>query len=138
MSQDRLSNDEFLTRLAQLFENTTAKHHGSVFLTQKRLTPYTGETQSPSTANLEAVLADTPAPILIRATNGANKADRAKGQKIKFSTVVDESALGEFYVRYAEVWKVGMSALKRRDKKKKNKAKKKKTTAQPEAAPVSQ
>jgi signal recognition particle subunit SRP14 len=53
--------------------------------------------------------------------------------------VVDESALGEFFIRYSEVWKVGMSALKRRDKKKKNKAKKKKTAAaQPEAAPVSQ
>ena len=52
--------------------------------------------------------------------------------------MVDESGLGEFFVRYSEVWKLGMAALKRRDKKKKNKAKKKKTTtAQPGAAPAS-
>lgn len=65
--------------------------------------------------------------MLIRATNGASKRAR-EIRKIKFSTVVEPDGLDGFFVRYAEVCKVGMTALKKRDRKKKNKRKK---TAKP-------
>lgn len=58
-----------------------------------------------------------PLPILIRATNGKNqKADKSK--KIKLSTVVEVDALEGFYAKYADVCKVGMSNLKKRDRSK--------------------
>lgn len=68
-----------------------------------------------------------PLPIIIRATNGKSKEHRAK--KIKLSTVVDSDALESFFTKYAEVCKLGMSGLKKRDRskrKEKLKAKKKK------------
>jgi len=67
-----------------------------------------------------------PLPILVRATNGKSKAGLTG--KIKFSTVVEPDALEAFFVRYAEVCKAGMGALKKRDRsgRKKAKAKKKK------------
>jgi signal recognition particle subunit SRP14 len=66
-------------------------------------------------------------PILIRATNGKSKEKRDK--KIKLSTVVGVDALDGFFAKYAEVCKLGMSGLKKRDRskqKEKLKAKKKK------------
>ena len=56
--------------------------------------------------------------------NGNRKVEK----KVKLSTIVQPDALDGFYVRYAELCKVGMSALKKRDrsKRKKDKAKKKK------------
>lgn len=67
-----------------------------------------------------------PLPVIIRATNGKSKEKRAK--KIKLSTVVNPEDLDAFYVRYADVCKAGMAALKPRDRsKKKAKAKKKKS-----------
>lgn len=68
-----------------------------------------------------------PLPIIIRATNGKSKANRAA--KIKLSTIVEPDELEGFFARYAEVCKGGMSALKKRDRskaKEKLKAKKKK------------
>ena len=68
-----------------------------------------------------------PLPIIIRATNGKSKDNR--GKKIKLSTVVEADALEAFYAKYAEVCKLGMSGLKKRDRskqKEKLKAKKKK------------
>lgn len=68
-----------------------------------------------------------PLPIIIRATNGKSKEKRDK--KIKLSTVVDANALDAFFAKYAEVCKLGMSGLKKRDRskqKEKLKAKKKK------------
>jgi len=68
-----------------------------------------------------------PLPILIRATNGKSKEKR--DTKIKLSTVVESDALDAFFVKYAEVCKLGMSGLKKRDRskqKEKLKAKKKK------------
>jgi signal recognition particle subunit SRP14 len=68
-----------------------------------------------------------PFPILIRATNGKSKEKRDK--KIKLSTVVGVDALDGFFAKYAEVCKLGMSGLKKRDRskqKEKLKAKKKK------------
>jgi signal recognition particle subunit SRP14 len=67
-----------------------------------------------------------PLPILIRATNGKS---RDKREKIKLSTIVEVDALEGFFARYAEVCKLGMSGLKKRDRskqKEKLKAKKKK------------
>lgn len=69
-----------------------------------------------------------PMPVIVRATNGKSK--RSKSSKIKLSTVVQPHDLESFYVRYAEVCKAGMAALKPRDRsKKKAKAKKKRTAA---------
>lgn len=69
-----------------------------------------------------------PQPILIRASNGKSKRDR--GSKIKITTIVKSDELEGFYVRYADVCKAGMTALKPRDRsKKKAKAKKKKPAA---------
>lgn len=68
-----------------------------------------------------------PLPILIRASNGKGKGKRDK--KVKLSTIVEAHALEEFFARYAEVCKQGMSGLKKRDRaaaKEKLKAKKKK------------
>lgn len=68
-----------------------------------------------------------PLPIIIRATNGKSKEKRDK--KIKLSTVVEANNIESFYVKYAEVCKLGMSGLKKRDRskaKEKLKAKKKK------------
>jgi len=69
----------------------------------------------------------TPLPIIIRATNGKSKDHRDK--KIKLSTIVQGDALDGFFAKYAEVCKLGMSGLKKRDRskqKEKLKAKKKK------------
>jgi signal recognition particle subunit SRP14 len=68
-----------------------------------------------------------PLPVIIRASNGKSKAKRDK--KIKLSTIVETGALEGFFARYAEVCKLGMSGLKKRDRskaKEKLKAKKKK------------
>jgi signal recognition particle subunit SRP14 len=68
-----------------------------------------------------------PLPIIIRASNGKSKANRDK--KIKLSTIVESDALDGFFAKYAEVCKLGMSGLKKRDRskaKEKLKAKKKK------------
>ncbi|KAJ9504049.1 hypothetical protein H2202_000105 [Exophiala xenobiotica] len=76
-------------------------------------------------------LADAQPQILIRATNGLSKAHRTpktKSTKIRLATVVDTAEIDAFYMRYAEVCKKGMEALRKRDKKKakvKAKAKKK-------------
>ncbi len=68
-----------------------------------------------------------PLPIIIRASNGKSKDNR--GKKIKLSTIVEADSLEGFFSRYAEVCKLGMSGLKKRDRskaKEKLKAKKKK------------
>ncbi|PQE32460.1 signal recognition particle 14kD protein [Rutstroemia sp. NJR-2017a WRK4] len=121
------SNDEFFAKLTELFDTRRQKDHGSVFLTQKTLT-----------YGLDASSTE-PLPILIRATNGTSKTDRAK-RKIKLSTVVQPDQLEGFFLRYAEICKGGMSALKKRDRskaKEKQKAKKRKmgmsTAPQPAA-----
>ena len=64
-------------------------------------------------------------PILIRATDGKSKDHRAT--KVKLSTVVQPDALEAFFARYVDVWKAGMTTLKKRDRgRKKAKAKKRK------------
>ena len=71
---------------------------------------------------------DAPLPVIVRATNGKWKEEKAL--KVQISTIVQPDALDGFYVRYAEVCKGGMQALKKRDrsKRKKDKAKKRKGT----------
>jgi len=68
-----------------------------------------------------------PLSLIIRASNGKSKVNRAK--KVKLSTIVEADSLEGFYARYAELCKGGMSGLKKRDRskaKEKLKAKKKK------------
>ncbi|KAF8424138.1 signal recognition particle 14kD protein [Tirmania nivea] len=123
MHQQLLSNEEFFQKLGQLFATTTKQEFGSVFLTQKRLIPHNqGSDEKPQEDTLaDLTLAETPGPVLIRATNGASKENR--NAKIKFSTLVEPDAIDAFYVRYAEVCKTGMTALKKKNRKKKNKKK---------------
>ncbi|KAI8950181.1 signal recognition particle 14kD protein [Xylaria longipes] len=121
-----LSNDEFFAKLVELFDSRKGKDHGSIVLTQKRLSY---DQALPEVAD-ETVIPDLhpprPLPILIRATNAKGKEDRKAKQKIKLSTVVEPDALPGFFERYAEVCKLGMASLKPRDRsKRKGKAKKK-------------
>ncbi|KAF3920886.1 hypothetical protein ABW21_db0206295 [Orbilia brochopaga] len=185
MPQERLSHDEFFTRLAELL--ASKKDHGSVFLTQKRLSydpanpppqktlTRPAKVTKPSTASsaaakkkptrpatstftktayphptpddlkddLLALLTSTPAPtvitsedptasspslpILIRATNGKSNDPRHDGKHVKLSTVVEEEQMEAFFARYAEAWKQGLTALKKKVRKgKKSKKVKKK------------
>ncbi|KAF1945793.1 signal recognition particle, SRP9/SRP14 subunit [Clathrospora elynae] len=133
MAREHLTNDEFFTQLANLFEYTRTKGHGSVYLTQKRMTFDTSSTPPSPTKFADDPLWDThpeePLPILIRASN--NKSDKKKGtdrehiDKIKLSTLVKPDGLDAFYIRYVDACKVGMTGLKKRDKKKKKTTKKK-------------
>jgi hypothetical protein len=61
----------------------------------------------------------TPYPVLIRATNSKSKKD-----KIKLATVVQSDQLPGFYAKYADVCRVGMTGLKKRDRSKGKKKKK--------------
>ncbi|KAL6252311.1 hypothetical protein RBB50_000029 [Rhinocladiella similis] len=134
MAQERLSNEDFLSRLAQLFTTTHSQSHGSVFLTQKSISLST-ESPTPSSH---------PQQILIRATNGLSKTHRTpktktKSAKLRLATVVDTADLDTFYTRYADVCKKGMEALRKRDKKKakeKAKAKKKNNKGTAGSAPA--
>ncbi|KAJ9138556.1 hypothetical protein NKR19_g7795 [Coniochaeta hoffmannii] len=114
-----LSQDEFFVKLTELFRSHDGKDHGEVFLTQKRFTA--GDT---TTSPCDPAEPPKPAPILIRATDGQSKDDRAS--KIKFSTLVQPDDLDSFYARYAEVCRAGMATLKPRDRTKRRKNKKKK------------
>ncbi|KAI0550898.1 signal recognition particle 14kD protein [Xylaria curta] len=125
-----LSNDEFFAKLVELFDSRKGKDHGSIVLTQKRLT-YNQALPEPAD---ETVIPDLhppqPLPILIRVTNAKGKEDRKAKQKIKLSTVVEPDALPAFFERYADVCKLGMASLKPRDRsKRKGKAKKKSKAA---------
>jgi len=123
-----LTNDEFFAQLAQVFDRTRGKDHGSIFLIQKRLS----YDQPLPDASQEGAFADTspatPLPILIRATNGKSKERKTK--RVKISTIVSPDALPAFFEKYAEVCKAGMTTLKPRDRsKRKGKAKKRKGVA---------
>ncbi|GAP89836.1 putative signal recognition particle 14kd protein [Rosellinia necatrix] len=122
-----LSNDEFFAKLVELFDSRKSKDHGSIILTQKRLSY---DQPLPDAADDAATPADLhpprPLPVLVRATNGKGKDARKAKEKVKLSTVVDPDALPAFFERYAEICKLGMGSLKPRDRsKRKGKAKKK-------------
>ena len=69
------------------------------------------------------------APVIVRATNGdAPKKDpktfkivKGREDKVKLSTIVEQKDLEQFFLRYAEVCKGGMTALKKKEKEKKRK-----------------
>ncbi|KAF2835141.1 signal recognition particle, SRP9/SRP14 subunit [Patellaria atrata CBS 101060] len=132
MSNSHLSNEEFFSKLSELLDSRRDKDHGSIYLTQKRLAFDLSSAVSTPTKVTDDPLWDlhppNPLPIIIRATNGKSKEDRAKGGKIKLSTLVQPDDLEGFYTKYAEICKAGMQALKKRvrTKRKKDKAKKKK------------
>lgn len=125
---------QFFAQLGNLFEHTRTKGHGSVHLSQKRLT-----FDSSSNAPTSAKIADDPLwdthpehslPIVVRASNNKSSkhpgTDRDDRPKTVLSTVVNPGDLDAFYAKYAEACKAGMSGLKKRDKKKAKKVKKKK------------
>ncbi|KAG5956605.1 hypothetical protein E4U58_006522 [Claviceps cyperi] len=130
MSADHLSPDEFLDKLVQLFDRKKGADHGAVYLTQKRFS-FSNEVSVNGKAESLAdslTLEDDggPMPLIIRATNGKSKKERSL--KIKISTIVHPNDVDEFYIRYADICKSGMIALKPRDRsKKKARAKRKKT-----------
>ncbi|KAI5466515.1 signal recognition particle, SRP9/SRP14 subunit [Mariannaea sp. PMI_226] len=128
MAGGHMSHDEFFAKLGELFDNRKGKDHGAIYLSQKRLTYGQDLSVSSEENALPDIYPKKPLPIVIRASNGQGKKDRSS--KVKLSTVVQPDELDGFYVRYADVCKAGMTALKPRDRsKKKAKAKKKKAAA---------
>ncbi|ETN41524.1 uncharacterized protein HMPREF1541_03460 [Cyphellophora europaea CBS 101466] len=130
---NRLSNADFLSRLADLFASTHTANHGSVFLTQKPYNPnsFTSDADADTTSD-ETEQPPSSQQILVRATNGLSSKPRhgvkkspAKTKpKVKISTVVDAGEVEGFFARYADVCKGGMQGLRKRDRKKgKKKAK---------------
>ncbi|KAJ9134804.1 hypothetical protein NKR23_g9919 [Pleurostoma richardsiae] len=128
MAAGPLSHDEFFARLGELINSRKGEDHGTVHLSQKRLT-YGQDSSMPSAPDaLVDLRLDSPLPIIIRATNSKSKENRDR--KVKLSTVVSPDALDVFYARYAELCKGAMTGLKPRDRsKRKTKAKKKRGVA---------
>ncbi|KAJ8101336.1 signal recognition particle, SRP9/SRP14 subunit [Lipomyces tetrasporus] len=121
----RLSNDEFLLKVGELF--TKQQESGTVFLQQKRLTEFdpVEKEHNPSPGNFADISAQGKKyPLLFRASNGASD----KSKKIKYTTVVESDKLEAFWNKYADVVKGGVAGLKKKDKKK-TKGKKKKAPA---------
>ncbi|PNS17505.1 hypothetical protein CAC42_8048 [Sphaceloma murrayae] len=131
MAGPHLSHDEFFNQLTNLLSSRTQEGHGSIWLTQKRLSYDTLENPTPGKV-ADDPLWDThppnPLPLIIRATDGKstiNKVEKKKSKsKVKLSAVVQPDDLDAFYTRYAEVCKTGMTALKKRDRSKRKKVKK--------------
>ncbi|CAM1503703.1 Fc.00g012940.m01.CDS01 [Cosmosporella sp. VM-42] len=128
MATEHMSYDEFFAKLGELFNDRKASDHGAIYLSQKRLT-FDQDVKVPSEENPTPDLQlGKPLPVIVRATDGKGKKKRAS--KVKLSTIVQPDDLEAFYIRYADICKTGMTALKPRDRsKKKAKAKKKKAAA---------
>ncbi|KAG7009062.1 structural maintenance of chromosomes protein 4 [Physcia stellaris] len=142
MTTKPLSIDEFFTKLSTLFDARRNSTHGSIYLTQKRLTspsssqPASNPTPPATSPPVDAPFPDLnpsqPLPLIIRASNGKSKSHREQGEKIKISTIVQPDEVEKFFVRYAEVMKSGTSGLKKRDRsgrKKKEREKERKKEA---------
>jgi len=135
MASPHKSHDEFFSQLSALLDSRQQKGHGSIYLTQKRLSYNNVSAPSTPTKLADDPLWDThppnPLPIIIRATDGESqsKEGQKNKEKVKLSTVVQPDDLEAFYSRYAEVCKAGMQALKKRDRSKRKKTQKKKTKA---------
>ncbi|KJZ72375.1 hypothetical protein HIM_08178 [Hirsutella minnesotensis 3608] len=128
MESQHLSQDEFFDKLGELFNHRKGSDHGAIYLTQKRLTFNQDGASSTADDALSGLAPSGPLPVIIRASNGKSKRERS--DKVKLSTIVEPQDLERFYVRYGEVCKAGMTALKPRDRsKKKAKARKKKTAS---------
>ncbi|KAK9374886.1 signal recognition particle 14kD protein-domain-containing protein [Lipomyces chichibuensis] len=124
-AKGRLSNDEFLSRLGELFKRQ--QESGTVFLQQKRLTEFdpVENKHNPRPGDLTDISSEGKAhPLIFRASNGASD----KSKKIKYSTVVEADKLEAFWKKYSDVVKGGVTGLKKKDKKK-TKGKKKKAPA---------
>ncbi|KAL6721294.1 hypothetical protein ACLMJK_000396 [Lecanora helva] len=138
MDSKHLSVDEFLNRLTALFETRRQKAHGSIHLTQKRLTPSdlpAPTTPLPASSPFPDLHPPYPLPVLIRASDA--KSQEKRKDRVKISTIVQPDELEKFFVRYAEIWKTGMSGLKKRDRSgRKAKAKKTKKKAKAEEDPM--
>ncbi|EMF12499.1 signal recognition particle, SRP9/SRP14 subunit [Sphaerulina musiva SO2202] len=135
MAKAHLGNDEFFTKLTSLIAKTQEKGHGSIFLTQKRLT-YPASTPVNPSQTLDPLHdlnpPSDPLPIIIRATDGKSQSKDSKkttAQKIKLSTIVQPDDLESFFAKYAEVCKTGMQSLKKRDRSKRKKVKGKAASA---------
>ncbi|CAN6660670.1 signal recognition particle subunit Srp14p [Trichomonascus vanleenenianus] len=113
MATNKLSNDEFLVKLKELF--AASEQAGSVYLHQKRLTDKTDELLKEDGIENE----NGSYSVLFRATDG--KSDKKVRQKI--STVVVPGDLEKFWEGYTEAVKSGMGGLRKKDKKKKSKKK---------------
>ncbi|EGC44941.1 conserved hypothetical protein [Histoplasma capsulatum var. duboisii H88] len=127
MSGPHLSNDEFFAALKALLTTQSTKARGSIFLTQKRLpistTTATASASPTQSEDTTAALPSTspvpaPMPVLVRATNG-----RHKGAKSKVSTIIQPDDIEGFFVKYAEICKLGMVGMKKRNRSGKKKAK---------------
>ncbi|PIA95804.1 hypothetical protein CB0940_10635 [Cercospora beticola] len=130
MAKPHLSNEEFFINLTSLVSKVQEKGHGSVYLTQKRLSydpSTTAEDESKKVADdpLWDLHPPNPLPLIVRATDGKSQSkDRKKNKdKIKLSTIVQPDDLEAFFTRYAEVCKAGMQSLKKRDRSKRKKVK---------------
>ncbi|KAK9385623.1 signal recognition particle 14kD protein-domain-containing protein [Lipomyces mesembrius] len=124
-AKGRLSNDEFLSQLGELFKRQQGS--GTVFLQQKRLTEFdpVENRHNPRPADFTDIESHGKTyPLIFRASNGASD----KSKKIKHSTVVEADKLEAFWKKYSDVVKGGVTGLKKKDKKK-TKGKKKKAPA---------
>lgn len=127
-----ITNDlQFFTQLTSLLKACHTRGHGTVQLSQKRLTYGTTPSESAPEGRKIAdnpiwdLNPPNPLPVIIRASNAKNPEHRKLGEKEKISTVVQPDELNGFYTRYAEVCKKGMESLRKRDRSKKKKDKKK-------------
>lgn len=123
-----LTNDEFFTKLTELFDRRKGKDHGSIILVQKRLSHDQPLPEATSDTIFPDLHPPKPMPVIIKATNAKGKERRQ--DKVKLRTVVEPDSLPAFFEKYADVCKSGMTTLKPRDRsKRKGKAKKKKGAA---------
>jgi len=101
-TEGRLSRDEFVTKLGELFEKSKEEH--SVYITQK---PYEEE-------------GTTIASILLRVTDGRDD----PAERVKFSTVIPAAEVDEFFSQhYLPQLRASLTAatLRKRDKAKERK-----------------
>ncbi|KAE8258612.1 hypothetical protein A4X13_0g1575 [Tilletia indica] len=99
----RVSKEEFVTRLGELFEKSKAEH--SVYITQKS---YEGDAQNMGPS------------VLLRVSDGRDDKDK----RAKFSTVVPAAEVNDFYAQhYLPQLRASLAAatLRKRDKAKERK-----------------
>ncbi|GMM33537.1 RNA-binding signal recognition particle subunit [Saccharomycopsis crataegensis] len=126
----RVDNKQFLTEVGKLLTSANSSQ-SSLYLTQKRYIPYdevTGKQELPqnSVSGSASVSENTPFQIikdsenyaiLFRITDGASD----KSKKLKYSTVVTNDKLENFWKEYTNVLKSGITGLKKKEKKKNKK-----------------
>ncbi|EEB06240.1 signal recognition particle subunit Srp14 [Schizosaccharomyces japonicus yFS275] len=103
ITKETVSNEEFLKAIALAAEGLSKQGQGSIYLEQKTLSPEYKH------------IADCTEPFVML------RAFRSSGWSRK--TFVPLSKATSFFAQYAEVCKLNMDKLKKRDRKKKNKKK---------------